>query len=103
MGCKWCSSGTGVACDGPLSCDDLEAGCDCDCHRCPECGSAYCVSMGGDEECGRDFDPVTGERIADDDVYDLVADDVVKDRIKVAHVPAHRFDAQVRRLDDFGG
>ena len=51
MGCEFCTSGLGVSCDGPLGFDDLEVGCDCDCHRCDICGSAYCVSMGGNDPC----------------------------------------------------
>lgn len=52
MGCKYCTSGLGEDCDGPLGMDDLEVSCDCDCHCCPACGSAYCEKMGGDEPCG---------------------------------------------------
>ena len=57
MGCKWCSSGLGEDCDGPLGLDDLEASCNCPCHRCPDCGSAYCEKMGGTDPCesGEDY------------------------------------------------
>ena len=51
MGCKDCTSGLGVNCQGPLGLDDLEVGCDCDCHRCEICNSAYCVNMGGTDPC----------------------------------------------------
>lgn len=51
MGCKYCASGLGEACQGPLGMDDLEVGCDCDCHHCPDCGSAYCEKMGGHDKC----------------------------------------------------
>lgn len=51
MGCKWCTSGLGRLCEGPLGLDDIEVGCDCDCHRCEICGSAYCVNMGGRDPC----------------------------------------------------
>ncbi len=34
MGCRWCSSGLGELCQGPLGLDDVEVGCDCDCHKC---------------------------------------------------------------------
>lgn len=58
MGCKWCTSGLGRACHGPLGIDDLEVGCQCSCHECPDCMSAYCVNVGGDEPCDdwRDYD-----------------------------------------------
>lgn len=56
MGCQWCSSGLGANCAGPLGLDDLEVGCDCDCHKCPECGSAYCECMGGADPCRREDD-----------------------------------------------
>ena len=52
MGCKWC----GEYCDGPLSMDDCEASCGCDCHTCPDCGSAYCVNVGGTDSCETDDD-----------------------------------------------
>jgi hypothetical protein len=29
MGCRWCSSGLGLNCQGPLGFDDLEVACDC--------------------------------------------------------------------------
>lgn len=32
MGCKYCSSGLGLLCNGPDGLDDLEAACDCECH-----------------------------------------------------------------------
>lgn len=32
MGCKYCPTGTGEACDGPESIDDIERCCDCPCH-----------------------------------------------------------------------
>ena len=51
MGCKWCGSGLGEACSGPLGLDDLEVDCDCSCHQCPDCHSAHCVKVGGDEPC----------------------------------------------------
>ena len=51
MGCKWCPSGLGRNCHGPLGIDDLEVGCDCECHECPDCNSAYCVNVGGREAC----------------------------------------------------
>lgn len=51
MGCQYCTSGLGVNCQGPLGLDDIEVGCDCDCHCCPDCGSAYCVNMGGRDPC----------------------------------------------------
>lgn len=51
MGCRHCTSGLGLNCEGPLGLDDLEVGCDCDCHRCDICGSAYCVNMGGSDPC----------------------------------------------------
>jgi len=35
MGCKYCTSGLGDMCDGPMGLDDLEVGCDCSCHTCP--------------------------------------------------------------------
>jgi len=54
MGCKYCTSGLGENCDGPLSMDDVEASCDCECHKCPECHSAYCEKMGGNEPCSAD-------------------------------------------------
>ena len=51
MGCKYCQSGFGLNCAGPLGFDDIEVGCDCDCHKCERCGSAYCKTMGGPDEC----------------------------------------------------
>jgi len=54
MGCKGCSSGLGEDCDGPLGLDDLEASCNCPCHDCPDCGSAYCEKMGGSDPCESD-------------------------------------------------
>lgn len=51
MGCKYCSSGLGVSCEGPLGLDDVEVGCSCSCHECSECGSAYCVNVGGPDPC----------------------------------------------------
>ena len=56
MGCKTCGSGLGRDCHGPLGVDDLEVGCDCDCHECPDCGSAYCITMGGEDACETDAD-----------------------------------------------
>ena len=53
MGCKYCS--LGEACHGPLGADDLEVNCDCDCHKCPDCGSAYCEKMGGPDKCQSDM------------------------------------------------
>ncbi len=52
MGCKYCSSGLGLSCAGPLGMDDIEVACHCECHECPDCGSAYCVQVGGPEPCG---------------------------------------------------
>jgi len=54
MGCKYCASGLGEACQGPLGMDDLEVDCDCDCHKCPDCGSAYCNKKGGPDPCKTD-------------------------------------------------
>jgi len=51
MGCKYCASGLGEACQGPLGLDDLEVACDCECHKCPDCGSAYCEKKGGPDPC----------------------------------------------------
>jgi hypothetical protein len=51
MGCKWCTSGLGRKCEGPLGLDDLECGCQCQCHVCPDCFSAYCVNVGGPDPC----------------------------------------------------
>jgi hypothetical protein len=51
MGCKYCSSGLGEDCEGPLGFDDLEVSCYCPCHDCPDCGSVYCVKMGGPDPC----------------------------------------------------
>ena len=56
MGCKFCPSGLGNDCEGPLGLDDIEASCDCDCHRCPDCQSAYCQNVGGPEECDDETD-----------------------------------------------
>jgi len=44
----------GEDCQGPLGLDDLEVACDCDCHRCPDCGSVYCEKMGGPDPCESD-------------------------------------------------
>jgi len=57
MGCKYCSSGLGELCHGPLGLDDLEVSCDCSCHECPDCGSAYCENVGGPDPCesGEDY------------------------------------------------
>lgn len=54
MGCKYCTSGLGELCEGPLGLDDLEVHCDCECHCCVECGSAYCENVGGPDPCERD-------------------------------------------------
>ncbi len=51
MGCKFCTSGLGRRCDGPLGIDDLEVGCDCMCHKCDTCNSAHCVNVGGPDAC----------------------------------------------------
>ena len=51
MGCQYCTSGLGKGCQGPRGLDDVEIGCDCDCHRCEECGSAFCYKMGGPDNC----------------------------------------------------
>jgi hypothetical protein len=59
MGCRYCRSGLGEACQGPLGLDDVEVACDCDCHKCPDCGSAYCWKMGGPG--GHDTCPVDEE------------------------------------------
>jgi len=56
MGCKYCPSGLGVHCAGPLGIDDIEVGCDCECHKCEECGSAYCYKVGGPDECSADYE-----------------------------------------------
>lgn len=32
MGCTYCTSGLGKACQGPNGLDDLEAACTCECH-----------------------------------------------------------------------
>lgn len=56
MGCKWCTSGLGRTCQGPNGIDDLECGCDCDCHKCPDCFSPFCENIGGDEPCECDDD-----------------------------------------------
>jgi hypothetical protein len=56
LGCEWCSSGFGKNCNGPLGLDDIEVGCDCDCHKCPDCGSAYCETMGGPDPCAEEMD-----------------------------------------------
>ena len=68
MGCKWCTSGLGRKCHGPNGIDDLECGCECDCHKCPDCGSAYCINVGGEDECDcDDGDMSMDERYTDDD------------------------------------
>ena len=59
MGCEYCTSGLGRACEGLLGLDDLEVACDCTCHKCPLCGSAYCENVGGPDRCD-----------AHDEVYD---------------------------------
>lgn len=56
MGCRYCSSGLGEACQGPLGLDDLEVACNCPCHECPDCGSAYCEKMGGPDPCKADLE-----------------------------------------------
>src|SRR3990167_3531920 len=56
MGCTFCTSGTGEKCDGPLSTDEVEASCGCQCHECDACGSAYCDAVGGDETCSAEED-----------------------------------------------
>ena len=56
MGCKYCTSGLGEACQGPPGLDDLEVACDCECHICPDCHSAYCEKMGGPDKCESDAD-----------------------------------------------
>lgn len=56
MGCKWCSSGLGRNCAGPIGMDDLEVGCNCECHVCDDCGSAYCINAGGIEFCESESD-----------------------------------------------
>ena len=49
-------------CSGPLGMDDLEVGCDCQCHECPDCHSAYCRKVGGPDRCkARDFQPLDYE------------------------------------------
>ncbi len=32
MGCRYCTSGLGLLCNGPNGLDDLEAACTCECH-----------------------------------------------------------------------
>jgi len=54
MGCRWCGSGLGEDCEGPLGLDDLEVACTCSCHECTECGSAYCGNVGGHNPCERE-------------------------------------------------
>lgn len=56
MGCKWCSSGLGRNCVGPLGLDDLEVSCSCSCHECDDCGSAYCECVGGPDPCDTEDD-----------------------------------------------
>lgn len=56
MGCKYCTSGLGENCEGPLGLDDLEVACDCSCHECVDCGSAYCEKVGGPDPCPCDTD-----------------------------------------------
>lgn len=51
MGCKYCSSGLGYNCQGPLGLDDLEVACNCSCHECYDCRSAYCINVGGPDPC----------------------------------------------------
>jgi len=51
VGCKYCTSGLGEDCQGPLGFDDLEVSCDCECHKCEICGSAYCQNVGGPDPC----------------------------------------------------
>ncbi len=99
MGCKWCSSGLGRHCDGPLGMDDLEVSCDCQCHECPDCHSAYCETMGGDEECGRHFDPDTGMRIVEPEWDNEPVE--VRPVPTFRRRPAYRIGPQVRRLDEF--
>jgi len=65
MGCEYCRSGLGEMCQGPLGIDDLEVDCDCDCHRCPDCHSAYCVKMGGADPCESDEDDYEREAEVD--------------------------------------
>jgi len=54
MGCNYCTSGLGEDCQGPLGLDDLEVSCDCECHQCELCGSAYCQNVGGPDPCEAD-------------------------------------------------
>lgn len=56
LGCRYCTSGLGVYCNGPLGLDDLEVACDCECHKCPYCYSAYCEVMGGPDPCEPEAD-----------------------------------------------
>ena len=51
MGCKYCTSGLGKDCYGPLGLDDLEVNCHCSCHECNDCSSAYCEYAGGHIPC----------------------------------------------------
>ena len=67
MGCKWCSSGLGRNCEGPLGMDDIECGCDCDCHRCDDCNSTFCETMGGPDECDNGLRLSDEERGAEHD------------------------------------
>ena len=55
MGCEYCTTGLGRACEGPLGLDDLEVACDCSCHDCLDCGSAYCWKVGGPDPCEADI------------------------------------------------
>jgi len=34
--------------------DELEVSCNCPCHDCPDCGSPYCVKMGGNQPCRKE-------------------------------------------------
>ena len=56
MGCSCCPSGLGENCEGPLGMDDVECGCDCDCHKCFDCGSACCEKAGVPNPCEVDED-----------------------------------------------
>jgi len=58
MGCKSCSSGLGATCEGPLGLDHLDGGCDCSCHECWDCHSAYCEKVGGPDVCMSEKDEV---------------------------------------------
>jgi hypothetical protein len=41
MGCKYCTSGLGLVCEGPNGLDDLEAACTCECHLENRCIDEY--------------------------------------------------------------